>query len=358
MVNQSRLRRVLEQMEAEQLDQILVTSTASVYYLTGLWIEPHERLLALYLDRNGGCRLFGNAIFGVESTADLPVACHSDSGDPVADLAAAVRPGRLGIDKFWPSKFLISLMEKRPDVRPVQGSAPLDTARRYKDEAEREALRSASRINDRVVETAVAALRDGCTEAELAALVNRAYRENGADEEGPQLVCFGANAADPHHAADGTVVKSGDCVVFDIFTPIGRYWCDMTRTVYFREISTRQREIHELVLAANRAGAAAVKPGVPLAEIDRAARRVIEEGGYGPYFTHRLGHGIGLECHEPPDVSGASEAVAQPGMVFSIEPGIYLPGETGVRIEDLVLVTETGAEVLNAAPREPRIVGN
>ena len=109
--------------------------------------------------------------------------------------------------------------------------------------------------------------------------------------------------------------------------------------------------------AANPAGIDAVRPGVPLRDIDRAARRVIEEGGYGPYFTHRLGHGIGLECHEPPDVSAGSDAIAEPGMVFSIEPGIYLPGRTGVRIEDLVLVTETGCEVLNAAPKDLRVVG-
>ena len=249
-------------------------------------------------------------------------------------------------------------MEHRPDIRPVLGSGPIDAARRYKDEAERDALRRASKINDIVVETAIGALADGAVEAELAALVNRTYLQNGADvSDGPQLVCFGANAADPHHAPGHDVVKSGDCVVFDIFTPIRRYWCDMTRTVYFKEAGEEERRIYALVKAANQAGIDAVRPGVPLRDIDRAARRVIEEGGYGPYFTHRLGHGIGLECHEPPDVSAGSDAIAEPGMVFSIEPGIYLPGRTGVRIEDLVLVTETGCEVLNAAPKDLRGVG-
>lgn len=134
-MNKQRLQRVLDNMEAQGLDQILVTSTASVFYLTGYWIEPHERMLALYIDKNGRTALYGNEIFGVEATADLPVIPHADSADPVADLAAALAPGRLGVDKFWPSKFLIGIMEHRPDIRPVLGSSPIDAARRYKDEA-------------------------------------------------------------------------------------------------------------------------------------------------------------------------------------------------------------------------------
>ena len=157
-MNKQRLQRVLDNMEAQGLDQILVTSTASVFYLTGYWIEPHERMLALYIDKNGRTALYGNEIFGVEATADLPVIPHADSADPVADLAAALAPGRLGVDKFWPSKFLIGIMEHRPDIRPVLGSGPIDAARRYQDEAERDALRRASKINDIVVETAIGAL--------------------------------------------------------------------------------------------------------------------------------------------------------------------------------------------------------
>ena len=131
----------------------------------------------------------------------------------------------------------------------------------------------------------------------------------------------------------------------------------MTRTIFFRDAGDEQKKVYELVKKANLTAISKVRPGVPLCEIDRAARRVIEEGGYGPNFTHRLGHGVGLDCHEMPDVSSVSPAVAKPGMVFSIEPGIYLPGKFGVRIEDLVLVTEEGCEVLNAAPKDLRVVG-
>ena len=357
-MNQSRLQRVIANMEAQGLRQILVTSTASVYYLTGLYVEPLERLLALLIRSDGSCTLFGNELFALPPQGDLPLVLHSDSDDPVADLTAALLPGKLGVDKFWPSKFLIRTLELRPDVVPVLGSAPVDDARMLKDEEEIAAMRHASRVNDQVMEATIAAIQEGIRESELADLVDRLFRQRGAgrSSEG-QLVCFGANGADPHHGPDSTVLREGDSVVMDIFIPIPRYWCDMTRTVFFRSVSEESRRVYEAVKAANLAAEAMIRPGIPMCEIDRAARRVIEEAGYGPYFTHRLGHGCGLECHEPPDNSSASRVLTQPGMVFSVEPGIYLPGKVGVRIEDLVLVTEDGCEVLNGASKELRIVG-
>ena len=169
-------------------------------------------------------------------------------------------------------------------------------------------------------------------------------------------MCFGANGADPHHAPVNDTLKAGDSVVLDIFNPIGRYWCDMTRTVFWKEVSQEQRRVYETVKAANLAAEAVIRPGVKLCDVDRAARQVIEGAGYGPYFTHRLGHGCGLSCHEPPDNSASSLAIAQPGMVFSVEPGIYLSGKFGVRIEDLVLVTETGCEVLNHYSKDLQVL--
>ena len=357
IMNQDRLRRVIDNMHRQGLEQILVTATASVYYLTGVWVEPLERLLALYLDDTGRCVLFGNALFGLEEGDGLTVLTHTDSDDPVAQIAQTVRPGKLGIDKFWASRFLIGLMEQRRDITPVVGSAPVDDARMLKDAQEIEAMVAASRINDQVMAIASAAVKDGATEEELAALVERTFREKGADRSSEgQLVCFGPNGADPHHAPNRTVIARGDTVVFDIFIPIHRYWCDMTRTFFFREASGEGRRVYEAVKAANLAAEALIRPGLPMRDFDRAARKVIEDAGYGPYFTHRLGHGAGLDCHEPPDNSSANHTIAQPGMVFSVEPGIYLPGKLGVRIEDLVLVTEDGCRVLNAFSKELTIL--
>jgi len=343
-------------MKREGLTQIIVSSTASVYYLTGLWVEPHERMLAVYLDDTGRAELFGNEIFGIEPREGLPVFAHKDGENPVEELARHVKAGKLGIDKFWSSKFLIGLMELRPDVKPVHGSGPVDRARMLKDELEIKALRRSSALNDEVVELMISKVQEGAVENQLAGEVNRLYLERGADCEGAQLVCFGANGADPHHSPDGTVLKPGDSVTFDIFIPFDRYWCDMTRTVFYQEAGEEQRRVYELVRKANLAAIERIRPGVFLSEIDRTARDIITEGGYGPYFTHRLGHGAGLECHEPPDVGSASEFPLEPGMVFSVEPGIYLPGKFGVRIEDLVLVTENGCEVLNKASKDLRII--
>lgn len=355
-MNKERIAKVVSYMEKCGLNQILISSTPSVYYLTGLWIEPHERLLALYMTDDGRMTLFANEIFGVSSTAELPVMVHKDGENPVRDLAAAVKAGKLGIDKFLYSQFLIALLEARSDIVPVQGSAPVDLARRCKDKQEQEAIRHASRINDQVMAAAISGIREGVREDELASQINRLFMQNGADSEGQQLVCFGANGADPHHGSNGTVLQPGDSVIFDIFTPISRYWCDMTRTVFFKEVTAKQRQVYELVREANEAAEALARPGVLLSELDRAARDIIARGGYGPCFTHRLGHGCGLDCHEPPDVSGSSDIPAEPGMVFSIEPGIYLPGEFGVRIEDLVLITENGCEVLNRYPKDLQMI--
>lgn len=354
-MNKERIARVTENMKKEGLEQIIVSSTTSLYYLTGLWIAPHERMIALYLDADGNAMLFGNEIFGI-TEQEIPLYTHTDSDNPVKQLAERVKGGKLGIDKFWSSKFLIGLMELRPDVKPVLGSAPVDLARMIKDKAEIEALRKSSAINDMVVKTIIGELKEGRRENELAARVNQLYLENGADCEGTQLVCFGANGADPHHDGDSTVIKAGDSATFDIFIPINRYWCDMTRTVFFKEVSAKQREVYELVKRANETAEKLIKPGMLLSDIDKIARDIITEGGYGKYFTHRLGHGIGLDCHEPPDVSGASNVAVQPGMAFSVEPGIYLPGEFGVRIEDLVIVTEDGCEVLNKASKELMVI--
>ena len=145
-----------------------------------------------------------------------------------------------------------------------------------------------------------------------------------------------------------TRLKAADTVILDVGLLWKRYCSDMTRTVLFGEVSDEQKKVHAIVTAANRAGIAACRPGAPMKDFDRAARKVIEDAGYGQYFIHRTGHGIGLDVHEFPDCSATSETVARPGMIFSVEPGIYLPGRFGVRVEDLVAITEDGCEVLTA----------
>ena len=180
-----------------------------------------------------------------------------------------------------------------------------------------------------------------------AAYLKNAKAQGGTGPSFAPITCFGANGAEPHHDNDDTRLKDGDSVILDVGLLHRRYCSDMTRTLFFGHVDAEQQKVYDACRRANEAGRAAVRPGLPMCEFDRAARRVIEDAGYGKYFIHRTGHGIGLEVHEHPDNSSVSQIIARPGMCFSVEPGIYLPGRFGVRIEDLVCVTEDGCETLN-----------
>lgn len=355
-MKQARLKNVIANMEKAGLNQIIVSDPLSIYYLTGISISPGERLFALLVKNDGSAKLFNNYLFPLEEQEGLSIVYHSDGEDAVGMLAQAVSGGPIGIDKFWPSKFLLQLMEKRSGIKPVLGSAPVDNARMYKDAEEIELMRAASRMNDAVMDEALKNINAQTTEKQMSGVIADLFMKHGADNATSQLVCYGASCSEPHHESGGVKLQKGDSIIFDIFATKQHYWCDMTRTVFFGSVSDEQRKVYEIVKAANLAGIAAVRPGVPLKDIDRAARKVIEDAGYGKFFTHRLGHGIGLDVHEPPDCSGVSEAVAKPGMCFSIEPGVYIPGKFGVRTEDLVAVTEDGVLVLNSYSKELRVI--
>ena len=356
-MNISRLNRVIENMKAEGLEQIIVSSTPSVYYLTGKWISPGERMLALYISADGAATLFANRLFAVGSDPDMKIVEFDDIDDPVAILAGTVKAGKIGIDKVWPSQFTIRLMQARPDAVPVLGSAPVDEARMCKDEEEIALMREASLMNDKAIELTIAAIREGISELELDETYKKNAKAVGGDGSSfSPITCFGPNCAEPHHDNDETRLKKGDSIILDVGLMHQRYCSDMTRTVFFSSATDEQKKVYDLVRRANEAGRAAVRPGVPMCEFDRAARKVIEDAGYGKYFIHRTGHGIGLEVHEHPDNSATSRIIAKPGMCFSVEPGVYLPGKFGVRVEDLVVVTEDGVETLNRMDHDFRIV--
>lgn len=356
-MNTARLRRVAENMRAEGLTQILVTAPTSVDYLTGARVSPGERMLALLVKDDGSATLFANRLFALKGAVNVPLVEYDDTDDCVGLLAKALDNGKIGIDKTWPSGFTLQLMAARSDVQPVLGSKPVDDARMCKDAEEIDRMRRASKMNDQAVAQTIAKLRAGMTEREVGELYLAIAKSLGAQGPSfPPLICFGANGAQPHHDSDETTLKSGDAVILDVGLLLDGYCSDMTRTVFFGSATDEERKVYDLVKRANEAGRAAVRPGVPMKEFDRAARSVIEQAGYGDAFIHRTGHGIGLEVHEPPDNSAASEVIARPGMVFSVEPGVYLPGRFGVRVEDLIAVTETGAETLNHLPREIQIL--
>ncbi len=358
-MKQNRAERVIEEMKKKGVSQMLITDPMSIYYLTGVYIQPMERFYALLLKQNGEHVFFLNHLFTVPGETGIREVWSSDT-DPVMEKVAEYldRDEVLGVDKDLKARFLLPLMEGNAAAGFVNASEAVDTARGVKDEEEQEKMRVSSDINDRAMAEFKKLVHKGVTEREIADQMLKIYIALGADGFSFEpLVAFGANAADPHHAPDDTVLKPGDCVLFDVGCRKDGYCSDMTRTFYFREVSDVHRHIYDTVRRANEAAIARIRPGIPLCQLDLTARNLIEEEGYGPNFNHRLGHFIGLGEHEFGDVSSVNEQKAEPGMIFSIEPGIYLEGDTGVRIEDLVLVTEEGCEVLNHYSKDLEIIG-
>ena len=267
--------------------------------------------------------------------------------------------GTLGIDKTWPARFLIPLQERCPELKTVWGSDCIDDVRAVKTPEEIQIMKEASVINDRVMERAANFIKEGMTEKEVADFIDAEYLKEGASGVSfDTIVCFGPNAADQHHEPSATrKLAAGECILIDMGCIWKGYCSDMTRTFYCKSADDEQTAIHDLVRTAVEKAEAVIKPSVRFCDIDAQARDLIDEAGYGDYWRIRLGHFIGQEDHEYGDVSPINKNEAKPGMIFSIEPGIYIEGKYGVRIEDLVLVTEDGHELLNAVDKKWRIVG-
>lgn len=357
-MKKARLERLVKAMEKANLKQLLITDPASIFYLTGKWIDPGERMLALYINVDGNNKMFINELFPVEEDLGVEKIWFSDTDDPIKLLAPCLdKDSTLGIDKNWPERFLLRLMEFDAVAGYVNGSDIVDRLRMIKDQEEIELLRKASQLNDQAMERLVNEISPEFTEKDLRDKLAEIYKELGADGFSfDPILSYGANAADPHHACGDSKLKEGDSVVLDIGCVKDFYCSDMTRTVFYKTVSEKHKEIYNIVLEANRKAIEAVKPGARFCDIDLTARKIIEDAGYGKYFTHGTGHSIGIEILETGDVSSTNTDILEPGMVFSVEPGIYLPGEMGVRIEDLILVTEDGYENLNSYDKALKVI--
>ncbi len=353
-----RFEAVRNEMHERMIDALIVSDPFSIWYLSGIWNEPHERMYVLLIEKDS-VEFFVNKLFNIKKN-DFTEHWFSDTDDYVSMLSEELlkkNVRKVGVDKTWPARFLIPLTEKCPDLSYVLGSDCVDNSRACKDEQEIAFMKEASKINDVCIQRGIDFVHPGVTEKEVAEYIDAQFKNEGAESPSFEtIVSFGANAADPHHSPDGTVVKEGDCVLIDMGCKKNRYCSDMTRTVFFKKAPEEYAKIHDLVRRANEKAEAMIKPGIPICEIDKTARHVIKEAGYGEFFTHRLGHFIGQTDHEQGDVSSANKTLTKEGMIFSIEPGVYLPGKFGVRIEDLVLVTKDGCEVLNHVDKHWKVI--
>jgi Xaa-Pro dipeptidase len=352
-----RLRALLAEHDA---DAALVTHLVNVRYLTGL-TAAYGVLLVLADD----AAIPGGAVVGTVGTEASQAALDVPELEREVSLTGGVpkllveRAAKAGVRRLAVEGHDLTidaydaLAGAAGGVELVRPGRLVEALRVVKDEAELAALTEACAITDRAFADLLASIRPGRTERELARALDDLMFTHGADEISFEtIVAAGTNGAVPHHRPTRRPVETGDLIVFDFGAAYAGYHADMTRTVALGTPARWQREIYDVVSAAARTGREALRAGIRAADVDRASRKVVEDAGYGEQFVHGLGHGVGLEVHEDPGLGKTSEAVLAASSPVTVEPGVYLPGGGGVRIEDTLVVRADSAESLTRTTRE------
>jgi Xaa-Pro dipeptidase len=347
----NRIARARELMRAQQIDLLFAVPSRNMAYLSKLRTWRSERLIAYLLPLEGEPVIISPA-FEEErlrrGTIVKNIATWQESEDPyalAADLFKKSNATRVGIEPSTDFGTYWKLRAAAAKIDYVDAGAIFADLRIKKDAQELAAIRRAAIITEEAIAAAQAQLAVGKTEQEILFVVNSEMEKRGGAPSG--TVQFAADAALPHAGAGELRLERNMAVLMDMDCEVDGYYADMTRTIYWADThSAKFKEIYNIVWQAQQAGAAAARAGVEAQSVDRAAREVIEKAGYGKFFTHRLGHGLGLDGHEPPYLVEGNRYKLEAGNVLTIEPGIYLPGEFGVRIEDDFLVTEKGVEAL------------
>jgi len=350
-----RRARAAATLRERSLAALLLSPGADLFYLTGYQMFASERFTCLVLDRDGKSTIVCpelEAPRAAVAAPDVERRTWGETDDPCAAMAALV-PASGGVavaDQMW-AAFVLKLKAALADRAFVLASEITRGLRMRKDAAELEALRVVSESADRAYARILGRPFAGRTEREIGADLADLLRAEGHDEVGFTIVASGANGASPHHEIGDRRIAEGDTVVLDFGGGMRGYRSDITRTVHVgRTAGREEQKVHDVVRRAQEAGYAAARKDATAESVDAASRRVIDEAGYGEFFIHRTGHGIGLDGHEHPYLVRGNREKLEPGMAFSIEPGIYLPGRFGVRIEDIAVIGADGsARPLNRA---------
>jgi Xaa-Pro aminopeptidase len=366
-----RLRRLAELAADRGLDGIVIGVGPDLDYLTGYRAMPLERLTALAI--GGGSRRPKLVVPRLELAAaeagirpSLEIQTWEETDDPyravLAALGAADEGSTIGVSDRLTAMHLLRLQERLPGARWVTATSVMRELRMRKDPDEVALLRLAAQAADRVVEQIASGRLVGRTEADVADEVRRRLLAEGHEHAEFAIVASGPNSASPHHEASERVIQAGEPIVLDIGGRLSGYGSDITRTLWVTGgdpllgPDDEFRHLFGVLRTAQERATAAVRPGVPCEHIDATARSLIDAEGYGEAFFHRTGHGIGLEGHEEPYLIAGNAEPLEAGMAFSVEPGIYLVGRYGARIEDIVVCGPDGPDTLNEAPRELRVV--
>jgi len=357
-----RLETLRASMLAESVDLVVLGPGAHLAWL--LDVRPHADERALLCCITRGKVAFLMPALEAESArnqTDLPFYTWADEDGPAhaldqiiaeLDIAGA---NSLVLDETMRADFAALIQDAIPAAKRRFSSSTVGALRMRKDRNEYDDLKANALIADTAMQAAWAAIKPGMTEEQVADIVSNTFTDNGATMHFG-IVGAGANGAYPHHHTGGTAIKAGDAIVMDIGGTTGSYFSDITRMAVVGEKPQGYDEIHGIVNEAVEAALAAARPGVVAKVVDAAARDVISRAGYGDYFVHRTGHGVGTEIHEPPYITASSETVLDEGMVFSIEPGIYLPGRFGLRLEEIVILGADGPEILSGMPRDTCLI--
>jgi Xaa-Pro dipeptidase len=360
----SRLHNLARAQQDSHVDLVAIVPGANLRYLTGLEMHTSERITLALFPVDGQPLFVLPVLEAPRAQADLGIEASfytytDDQGPGPAFEEASSRldlPGKvIGVEHLQMRVLELRQLERQAaGASFVEAETLLSRLRIVKDQEEIEALRRAATVNEECFRQVMKRIEPGVTEQELAAVWQTTVlqAENSQLPEMPPIVASGPNGASPHTTPSSRRLQKGDLVTIDAFLLVEGYYSDITRTYAVGEPEEELKRIYSVVQEANAAARRFVKPGVRAEEVDAAARQVIDRAGYGEYFIHRTGHGMGLEIHEQPNIVEGNKLVLRPGMVFTVEPGIYLPGKGGVRIEDNVVVTDTGSETLTTLPRE------
>jgi Xaa-Pro dipeptidase len=368
-VTQSRLDKLTASLRSSGLSAVALNPGPTLTYLTGVAFHLMERPVVLLVTAdNDPVLILPELELPKLDLFSYKVQAFSYGENPAewgnvfrkAAQSLGLDGKRIGVEPRQMRLLEFSHVKAgAPEADYPDASDVLAGLRLRKDKAEVDAMRKAVHIAQDALKATIPLIKIGMTEREVASeLLMQLFRQ-GSEPELPfaPIVSSGPNSANPHASPSERKLQAGDLLVVDWGAAYGGYISDLTRTFAIGQVDAEYTKIHKIVQDANAAGRAAAGPGVPCANVDKAARDVIEAAGYGKYFTHRTGHGIGMEAHEDPYMRGDNMQLLEPGMAFTVEPGIYLTNRNGVRIEDNVVVTETGADVLSNLPREIQVLG-
>jgi len=360
----SRHTRLATILQSAKLDALVLNPCPSLTYLTGLHFHLSERpVVAIFVPEAPTMLVLPDLETLKGEGLPFQVKLFPYGEDPAtwqaafraAFQAAGLETGLVGIEPGHLRVLEVRLLEAAvPHLNFISAEEALSNLRIQKGAQELNLMRKAADIAQRALQAALPQVKIGITEAELASELTLKLLRHGSDPvfTFPPIISFGPNTANPHSFPSERKLAAGDLLLFDWGATYQGYASDITRTFAIGKVETELAQIAQIVKQANAAARALAAPGVAAGDIDLAARQVIEQAGYGKFFTHRTGHGLGMEIHEPPYIRSGSSFLLQPGMTFTIEPGIYLPGRGGVRVEDDCVITADGMETLTSLPRE------